>query len=267
MKPVQSAIGGGNIQRHVSNLGSNNPITSMNPLMQQKPLGMNMNPTVQPVFYVPPSTGTQMPVFNSFTPYNLQMPQMTPFMQYPYGSQQPIYYYQMPAQMPRSTPILIRSLNTNRSFGPDIRLPPPIPIDNKEYEPPKTYPLALPPPIAESPDSNIDSDMPTMIYKYKKPVVVVDSLKHPRDKYKDLIYRPKYLTSRNIDPPTEELVPKLDDVPPLPSLRNASKINIDIHVRYPTIKSSFENLKLTSRNPTLVGELKLPHSKVSLRLP
>ena len=99
----------------------------------------------------------------------------------------------------------------------------------------------------------------------------MDSLKHPSDKYKDLIYKPKYLTSRNIEPPTEELVPKLgenDDLPPLPTFtsRNTSKINIDIHLRYPSNKS-LENISLTSRTPTLVNDLKLPYRPLTTKEP
>ncbi len=115
------------------------------------------------------------------------------------------------------------------------------------------------------------------IFKLQKPVIVVDSLKHPSDKYKDLIYKPKFLTSRNLDPPTEDLVPKWnenddDELPPLPSFaaRNASKINIDINLRYPSLSNSnrsLESLKLSSRNPTLVNDLKLPYNRPESKEP
>ena len=283
MNPVMQPSSSLNIQRNVSNMGSNNPMFQKQQQQQQQPLYQlqpqmpnqifqqqkpDINPIQPPpVYFVAPSltTSAQIPMFSATGQYNLQMPAMGPMpypMQYPMP-QAPFYYYPTQApQLPRSTPLIIPTLNTNRSFinGPELKLPTPISIDSKAYEPPKTYPLALPSP---------ESTRPLQLYKLEKPVIVVDSLKHPSDKYKDLIYKPKYLTSRNIDPPTEELVPKVgendDDLPPLPSFvaRNASKINIDIHLRYPSSKSLLENPSLTSRNPTLVGDLKLPHKPLA----
>ena len=305
MKPITQQQQSASIQRHSSTLGNNNT-------MQQKPL-ININPNMmQPVFYMtaPVSQPTmaptpfmqpQIPMFTSPGQYNLTMPPMMamqqqqpqPQQQYSFANSNtnlnqpaPIYYYQMPSTsstsslMPRSTPIFIPTLNTNRSFVntvPELR-PPPMPIDSKPYEPPKITPLALPPPPTlplRMPSELTDTSKPVQIYKLQKPVIVVDSLKHPSDKYKDLIYKPKYLTSRNINPPTDELVPKWnenDELAPLPnfSTRNPSKINIDIHLRYPSLNSNrslTDNFKLTSRNPTLVNDLKLPYSRPESKEP
>jgi hypothetical protein len=46
------------------------------------------------------------------------------------------------------------------------------------------------------------------IVRRSKPITV-EGLKHPNEKYKDLIYKPRYLTSKNIEPPTKELVSKI----------------------------------------------------------
>jgi hypothetical protein len=339
MKPTLQQQSASNIQRHNSTLGNNNPGMMMmqapnQMIMQQKQPFMNMNQNMmQPVYYVagpqpqPLQVPPQIPMFTSPGQYNLTMPPMMtttasmppqsgpiPYVQYPFSNQnittpnQPIYYYQMPSAsiVPRTTPLFIPNLNTNRSFTnfKNLSQPPPppphpssIPIDSKEYEPPKMMPLALPPPppplppslptqlstlLPLRPPSDLLTDRqsynttPVQIYKLQKPVIVVDSLKHPSDKYKDLIYKPKFLTSRNLDPPTEELVPKWneydDELPPLPTFaaRNASKINIDINLRYPSLSSSnrsLESLKLTSRNPTLVNDLKLPYNRPESKEP
>lgn len=84
-------------------------------------------------------------------------------------------------------------------------------------KPPSTAPpLLLPEPVQDDDDIIIDdlkeNSLPIVLYRYQKPITV-DNLKHPHEKYKDLIYRPRFLTSQNLEPPTESLIPKYKEPP------------------------------------------------------
>lgn len=255
-----------NVQRHVSNLGPTNPPQNFppmarnptNPMMQKDMMNPGLAYMPQPVIYVTPNN-QGMPVYNPYNPvvFNPQLPQL-PYVAYP--PQQQYVYYQPPINMPRPslTPMSTRTFDPNQqpkfpSFQSQQQpfSTPPIAIDSKEYQPPKLkeVQLALPPPIPESP---FVKERPHLLYNNQKPKTA-DGLKHPSDKYKDLIYRPRYITSRNIEPPTENLIPKIveeDVLPPLDTTKSRTKLNLEI------------NLKLSGRKPTLVNDLKLPVSKV-----
>ncbi|RNA24561.1 hypothetical protein BpHYR1_030134 [Brachionus plicatilis] len=190
------------------------------PNLNQQPLIAAINPQIpqlQPVYII--AGGSNMPVMN---PFMYQYNSMGPLSNAP---MQVMYY----PQTFRPNPISSRQL-------PAISLPPkPLEkiIDKKETQKP---------PVTKRQKSK----EVTMLYRYQKPITVND-LKHPSDKYKDLIYRPKFLTSKNIDPPTEELVPKLDVATMTPLVDIKSRINLT---------------PSTGRGPFLVGDLKLPVEKV-----
>lgn len=190
------------------------------PNLKQQPMIATLNPQIpqlQPMYII--AGGTSMPVTNPMMyQYNSMIPLTNPSMQ--------LMYYQ---QTFRQNPVSSRQLLSSNSLPPE----PLERIVKKQPEKP-TIPQRQ------------NSKEVTMLYRYQKPVTV-DELKHPRDKYKDLIYRPRYITSKNIDPPTEELVPKLDESSMTPLIRIKSRLNLT--------PSSY-------RRPVLAGDLKLPIEKL-----
>ena len=78
---------------------------------------------------------------------------------------------------------------------------------------------------------------PVVLYRYQKPIVI-DELKHPNEKYKDLVYRPK------------------------PSRLSQEKSNVtsstEIANIWPNEAASQQRPSMIGKKPMLVGSLKLP---------
>lgn len=119
-------------------------------------------------------------------------------------------------------------------------------------KPPSTAPALVQPepPRNKTPNNKPE---PTVLYRYQKPITM-DNLKHPNDKYRDLIYRPRFLTSKSLEPPTDILVPKFeqdDDGDYLAPL-------INFRPRF----SGREGLVMANKKPPrLLDDLKLPVEK------
>ena len=128
--------------------------------------------------------------------------------------------------------------------------------DDEDYQsskenlrPRTTLPLSVPV-SKKKPETETDSaPTPTQpIYRYQKPITV-EELKHPHEKYRDLIYKPRFLTSRNIEPPTETLVPKFEPA------------DLDHEADNLAPLSSFRSSRFGVKKPRLVDDLKLPLEK------
>jgi hypothetical protein len=267
-----------------------------------KPVIAAINPqTIQPIYLVATHPNTHPPVVPFYANQSAaQQPIFSPFMApINYATMpQPQYYYFYPPTgqvMPNNnnkvlSAVSMPAIGTNQSASQ----PPPPPIASSARQSGREYPLALPvggesnelpTSLGHHRPSDAGPLMPpksreaTVLYRYQKPITV-DGLKHPTDKYKDLIYKPRYITSRNIEPPTEELVPKVEDMDndnedvlaPLMSFRTKYKSTLGDSLKLPVPKLTRARsheplseplLRPLVRKPTLVDELKLPIEKVT----
>ena len=125
--------------------------------------------------------------------------------------------------------------------------PPAVPVVKEK--PTETSPLSVPV-SKKKPETETDhAPTPTQpLYRYQKPITV-EELKHPHEKYRDLIYKPRFLTSRNIEPPTETLVPKFEPT------------DLDHEADNLAPLSSFRSSRFGVKKPRLVDDLKLPLEK------
>lgn len=227
-----------------------------------------INPNIHPIYLV-----TSPNQFQPFFPQQNQFnPLMSPF-NYQIPSQYVYYYPPIPITEGNPTPSLGNKAPTVQSFAPI--LPKTNNSSARTTTSIKEYPLALPeqplavPPIKKAKSmtnlnlykskTNVPLNEPikqknsASLFRYQKPTTV-DGLKHPSDKYKDLIYKPKYITSRNIEPPTEELVPKYEE----------AEMDDDVIAPLMTFRSRY-NFTPVSKKPILADNLKLPVE--SLKLP
>lgn len=269
------------------NIGSRNPTNLTNSLnnfnqsnqqfIKQPIIGFNSGmPQMQPVYLI--ANNQTLPFMNAATA-SLGSFQGQPGIVYnpytPFGFNNippaQYVYYPQPSFAPLKPTSTQPPVTTRTNLAPALTHPEPLHSFDlgRRFEAPrkKAYTLALPAIEPKTESQAPLSKEPTVLYRYQKPITV-DGLKHPSDKYKDLVYRPRYLTSKSILPPTEELIPKLDEdsLPPLISIRNFTPLST---TRKPTVVG---NLRLpfeksdspltTTRKPTLVGNLKLPIEKI-----
>lgn len=213
------------------------------PNLKQQPLIAALNPQIpqlQPIYII--AGGSNMPVLN---PYMYQFSSAIPMTNVP---MQFMYYQQTFRSNPVSTS---RQIQLSNSMAPE----PLVKIEKKTKEKPPVLPRQK-------------SKEYTMLYRYQKPITV-DELKHPNDKYKDLIYRPRFITSKSIDPPTEELVPKLDERTMTPLIEIKSRINLTplsnrpvlVENLKPPVEKVESEIQTINKLPTLVEDLKLPIDK------
>jgi hypothetical protein len=262
MKPRQHTLDNSMIQRHTSNRVSNNPsaINNSNINNNTSNINNNHNPInnsqsiTNTMTHLPPKTSIPAPINPPMQPVYVINPLYNPFsvpmMPYPLMPQ-PVYYYQPFARPNSNIPFSTAIVNPKQSSARPISNQP---FSTRLNEVPLTLPDSIPPLLPPSKILPVESEkkpeVTKLLYRYQKPITV-DSLKHPSDKYKDLIYKPKFITSRNIDPPTEDLIPKIIEEPE--------------DILRPLLSSRREKPKrdfaILSKKPTLVGDLKLPVEK------
>ncbi len=262
MKPRQHTLDNSMIQRHISSRVTNNPNPINNNNINNNSSG-NISNSYNPInsnksssnmiMPLPPKTSIPTPINPPMQPVYVINPLYNPFSvpMMPYPLMPPVYYYQPFARPNSNIPLSTAIVNSKQ---PSAR-----PISNQPFstrlnEVPLSLPDSIPPLLPPSKTLPLESEkkpeVTKLLYRYQKPITV-DSLKHPSDKYKDLIYKPKFITSRNIDPPTEDLIPKIIEEPE--------------DILRPLLSSRREKPKrdftILSKKPTLVGDLKLPVEK------
>ncbi|CAF0743400.1 unnamed protein product [Brachionus calyciflorus] len=195
--------------------------------VKQQPLITALNPQLsqmQPVYIIANNPGVPL--------YNPLMYPLNPAMQFNSAPLQYIYYPQTFRQNTNQIQIRPNLVPSLKQIEP---------VEKADAKPTSALkPLSQPPPPERPKTKEI-----TLLYRYQKPITV-DGLKHPNDKYKNLIYKPKFITSRNIEPLTEELVPKLDESAMTPIIDVKSRLNFT---------------PVSTQRPKLVGDLKLPVEK------
>ncbi len=105
---------------------------------------------------------------------------------------------------------------------------------------------------------------PTILYRYQKPITI-DELKHPNEKYKDLIYRPRLI--RIEDYSIEDLIPALrreNILPPLSRISNQSRTK-NTNNKANNVDSSSSSASNVTKRPVLVEELKMPWDRVIIK--
>ena len=171
--------------------------------------GLVYNPAVNTVLYNPVQPYVMPTQYNYYQPTTIQQPPPPPPLilpNHPPMSSRPRIQIELRKPSPPPLPpipkaqpktevvVQTKTLKTNKTNVAGFLIGSPI----REEIPGDMSPVVT---------YNPKTKETTTLMRYQKPITV-DDLKHPSDKYKDLIYRPRYLTSRNISPPTEELVPK-----------------------------------------------------------